>query len=317
MGLAGSARSVALAEALDTACQGLLLDAAGAAAVGADLARGALAAEALAPQHVDLLPFPTRQYTQNVFFSGVLNALTLLFVLAYIYPVSRLISAAVHEKETRMRESMLSMGLSEAALFSSHFGSLVLTNTLVAVGAAALLGASVYSRSNGGLLFLVFFAWGLALAAQTYLISVFFVRAKVASNLSAILFWLGYFPFIALTPQSGAGLRLAVSTLAPANLVNAWQIMASLEGMHGVALPRLRFSGVPRGRRLPRGGAAVLLLLLALRAAGVKKRLRRCWCPLRGGGLECGAGWWGRPPGQGQGRCWHWQPPWQPPAQRT
>ena len=200
------------------------------AALVADVAARLLADQARAPQQVDVLPFPTPPFTFDPFFQFALPNLGILMLLGYMPTVIRSVGRIVQEKELRMRESMLSMGLSEAALFASHFGSLLLTNTCVAVGITALLGATVFSRSSAGLLFLLFFSWGCALAAQTYLISIFFIRAKVASNLSGILFWLAYFPFIALTPQSGGAARGAVSLLAPANLIGAWQSMATLEG---------------------------------------------------------------------------------------
>ena len=47
----------------------------------ADLASGILRSESFAPQQVNLVPFPTAAYTRNVFYSGVLYGLTLLFVM--------------------------------------------------------------------------------------------------------------------------------------------------------------------------------------------------------------------------------------------
>jgi hypothetical protein len=43
-----------------------------------------LAGEARLPQQVDLIPFPTPQYSTNIFFSQVLYSLTLLFVIAFV-----------------------------------------------------------------------------------------------------------------------------------------------------------------------------------------------------------------------------------------
>ena len=78
-----------------------------------------LASEARLPQQVDLVPFPTPQYSTNIFFSQVLYSLTLLFVIAFVYPVSQLIRGLVLEKELRLREALRQMGATDGALWGS------------------------------------------------------------------------------------------------------------------------------------------------------------------------------------------------------
>lgn len=85
----------------------------------AEAAAAWLASEARLPQQVDLLPFPTPQYSTNVFFSQVLYSLTLLFVIAFVYPVSQLIRGLVLEKELRLREALRQMGATDSALWGS------------------------------------------------------------------------------------------------------------------------------------------------------------------------------------------------------
>lgn len=56
-------------------------------------------------------PYPVYEYNQNPFFAQVGFLLGVAMVMSTLYPVSRLVKTIVEEKETRMRELMLIMGL--------------------------------------------------------------------------------------------------------------------------------------------------------------------------------------------------------------
>ncbi|KAL9662446.1 hypothetical protein QQ045_027279 [Rhodiola kirilowii] len=61
------------------------------------------------PSHIRIVPFPTREYTDDEFQSIVKTVMGTLYILGFLYPVSRLISYYVFEKEQKIREGLLCM----------------------------------------------------------------------------------------------------------------------------------------------------------------------------------------------------------------
>jgi ATP-binding cassette subfamily A (ABC1) protein 3 len=206
----------------------LQLNGTGRSAVAADLAAGGLRGETLAPQQIDVLPFPVGAYTQNIFYQAILSSLTLLFVLAWVYSVSTLIAALVDEKEKRMRESMLSMGLGQLALYSSWFATYA-AMTLVVAAEISVVGVVLFPASSALLVFALFAAWGFSTITFCFLLSSFFTQAKVASVLGAALFILAFFSTYGLSETTPAASRVLYSLLCPAALDQAVMVLAALE----------------------------------------------------------------------------------------
>jgi ATP-binding cassette subfamily A (ABC1) protein 3 len=187
-----------------------------------------LASEARLPQQVDLLPFPTPQYSTNVFFSQVLYSLTLLFVIAFVYPVSQLIRGLVLEKELRLREALRQMGATDGALWCSWMAVYAALYFVMSI-LIAVCGIRVFPASNKALIFLLFFLYALAATAFCFLVSVFFTKSRVAAVLGSIIWVAAYFPFFALTAATPGYVKTAASLLAPTALGCAMDVIASLE----------------------------------------------------------------------------------------
>lgn len=73
------------------------------------------------------MPMPTAAYTQNVFFLHVGYLLGLTLAMAFLYPSSRLIQSLVEERETRMKETLLILGVRPWAHAASWLFTSVLT----------------------------------------------------------------------------------------------------------------------------------------------------------------------------------------------
>ncbi|KAL6987168.1 Phospholipid-transporting ATPase abca1, partial [Sarracenia purpurea var. burkii] len=65
------------------------------------------------PSKIRLAPFPTREYTDDEFQSIVKKVMGVLYLLGFLYPVSRLISYSVFEKEQKIKEGLYMMGLKD------------------------------------------------------------------------------------------------------------------------------------------------------------------------------------------------------------
>jgi ATP-binding cassette subfamily A (ABC1) protein 1 len=64
-------------------------------------------------------PFPIHGYTSSPFYDDVKNVFAIVFILAYLYAISRILVVFIYEKESRMREFMKILGINEKAIFIS------------------------------------------------------------------------------------------------------------------------------------------------------------------------------------------------------
>jgi len=173
-------------------------------------------AERYVPQQVDIVPFPYTAYQSNNFYSIVVGILPLFFILSMLFPVSRLVRGIVMEKEMKLREGMRMMGLTEASLFGSWIMLYVMLYFILAVIITAMTRKNIFKYSQPGVIGLCFFLFGLSSTMYSYLISVFFSRAKTASTVGIVLFLGGYFPFFAVQPNDiSQGAKLLSSLLSP------------------------------------------------------------------------------------------------------
>ena len=204
------------------------LDATQRAQLADDLRYSILAGEAMTPQQIDLVPFPVGPYTRNLFFQLALYPLLMLFVIAFVYPVSRLISSLVQEKELKLRESMRIMGTSDTALLGSWFIAYGLSYTILAV-LITMVGTGLFPNSSSSIVFAVFWSFGLSTISLSIFISVFFTQSKVASVIGSAAFIATYFAFFALSSTTSAPLKTLACLLSPTSLAAGLEVMATLE----------------------------------------------------------------------------------------
>jgi len=197
--------------------------------------------EAFAPQELALIPFPVSSYSTNLFYTVVLFALTLLFVIGSTVPVSRLVRALVVEKEEKLREAMFVMGVPYSALYLSWFTTYTLIFGTIAVITAAIF-TRVFPQSSPSIIFALFFFFGTATTTFCTFVSVFFSKAKTATVLGSVAFFSSYFvSFAALTPTATLPVLAGGSLLAPTALALAMDVLGSLEsngvGVTAITLP--------------------------------------------------------------------------------
>ncbi|KAF5208207.1 Abc transporter a family member, partial [Thalictrum thalictroides] len=73
------------------------------------------------PSNIRIAPFPTRAYTDDEFQSIIKKVMGVLYLLGFLYPISRLISYSVFEKEKKIREGLYMMGLKDEIFYLSWF----------------------------------------------------------------------------------------------------------------------------------------------------------------------------------------------------
>jgi len=196
-----------------------------------------LQSHALTPQQATLVPFPTASYYSTTFYSLAANVFSLSFVLFFFYPISQLIAAVVHEKESRIKEGMRMMGIPAAALTAAWYITYALAFLVSSFGIASAAAKTMFGRSDSYMIWFVFWLFGMAATAEAFLISVFFSRAKVASAVGTIIFLASFFPYYAVNdPLKPLMSKLGASFLAPVAFGLDLQVVAQLEasgiGLH-------------------------------------------------------------------------------------
>jgi ATP-binding cassette, subfamily A (ABC1), member 3 len=172
------------------------------------------------PQQVSLTPFPYFAFNENAFYGTALSILSFFLVIAYVFPVSRLIRGLVLEKEMKLREGMKMMGLGDAALFGSWFTFYgifwaVLSIIITLISSRTLFKFS-FQNGGGGTIWFIFFIFGLSCTSFAYLISVFFTQSKTASSIGIVVFIASFFPVFSVSDGSiETSVKLAASLLCP------------------------------------------------------------------------------------------------------
>jgi ATP-binding cassette subfamily A (ABC1) protein 3 len=81
----------------------------------------------------EITPMPTPAHTDDTFASVMGKLVGFLYTLAFIWPVTKIVKLLVEEKETRIKEGMKMMGLSETALFFSHLTTYTIVFAVTAI----------------------------------------------------------------------------------------------------------------------------------------------------------------------------------------
>ncbi|XP_075380013.1 phospholipid-transporting ATPase ABCA7 [Mycteria americana] len=167
--------------------------------------------------YVQQMPYPC--YVDDVFLRVLNRSLPLFMTLAWIYSVAMIIKGVVHEKETRLKETMKTMGLSSGILWLSWFLSSFIPFLLSSALLVLILKlGNILPYSDPAVIFLFLGTFSVATISQCFLISTFFPRANLASACGGIIYFSLYLPYVlcvAWRDHVTFPLRVLVSLLSP------------------------------------------------------------------------------------------------------
>ncbi|KAK7285619.1 hypothetical protein RJT34_20395 [Clitoria ternatea] len=168
------------------------------------------------PAHIRIAPFPTRQYTDDQFQLIIKKVMGILYLLGFLYPISRLISYTVFEKEQKIKEGLYMMGLKDGIFHLSWF----ITYTLQFAISSGILTActmdNLFKHSDKTLVFAYFFIFGLSAIMLSFFISTFFKRAKTAVAVGTLSFLGAFFPYYTVNDEGVSMiLKVIASLLSP------------------------------------------------------------------------------------------------------
>lgn len=191
---------------------------------------GFLSSHALLPQRVRVAPFPIVSFRRSDFYTFVQNVFALVFVMSFFFPSFFLIRGMVVEKETKIREGMRMMGMGDLPLYAAWYITYGLLFFIIASIIAIIVKAGMFSHSDGGIIILYFWLFGMTAVSLCFMISVFFSRAKLASIVGAVLFIATFFPYFSVNdPLDSSATKAAASLCSPVAFGLALDILAALE----------------------------------------------------------------------------------------
>jgi len=245
----------------------------------------------LTKPQIDIAPFPTPAHRDDTFASLLGSQLTFLWILAFVWPVTKLSKLLVEEKEKRMKEGMKMMGLSESALWLSWIATYTCSYVLTSTLACFILSFSVFEFADASVIWLWLFLYQMALMGLCFVVASLFTRARTASTFSALIYMGLYFVTFAFDEDSdSAGAKQGAAIFsAPAGLSFGASVLANYESNGGITWGRLSsdFNGYSTGVCL---GIFVLNIVLYFLLAmylnqvipnegGVKKPVYFCCLP--------------------------------------
>ncbi|OQS01309.1 ATP-binding Cassette (ABC) Superfamily [Achlya hypogyna] len=170
----------------------------------------------------DVYPFPIQGYISAPFFETIASVFPLVFIVAYLYAVSKVLVVLIQEKETKARELMKILGVSESAIVLSWFLT-YLVIFLVASVLQALAGTLLFPNTSGGILWILFFLFSMTTWAYGFIVSTFFTNARTGSLVGVSVFFAMYFVVSALA-EATEGAKMLASLLAPVALALCIQV---------------------------------------------------------------------------------------------
>ena len=135
----------------------------------------------------------------------------------------------VLEKETRIKEGMKIMGLTDGIYFLSYFIQYVVISFVVSFINAGIF-VLIFTKIPYIILFLILFLFSINVFALAFFFQSFTEKAKESLIISLILYYIMYFFYIiAFHENSGYNLKVGLSVFSPATLFFASVLLGKFE----------------------------------------------------------------------------------------
>ncbi|CAG9334839.1 unnamed protein product [Blepharisma stoltei] len=160
------------------------------------------------------VPMYYDKYTKDNFINAISGTLPFFLVISYLVPVCRMLSMIVQEKEYKIKEMMMIMGLSNKAYWLSWITYYFSVYTIIA-GVGALISMILFKYSNPGIMFLFYWLYGISCMTFSIFISMFFSKSRSAVMLGLMAFLITYFISFAVTDHTLDSESKTASSLLP------------------------------------------------------------------------------------------------------
>ncbi len=113
----------------------------------------------------------------------------LAITILYILPILRMITRIVAEKESKIREVMKMMGLSDTIYWLSWLLFYFIIVTVISGICTVLVSIRVFENSDKSLIFLFFWSFGMSLFGYVMFFQSLFSSARIASIFSVLIYF--------------------------------------------------------------------------------------------------------------------------------
>ncbi len=162
-----------------------------------------------------LQPLPTETTITDPFQQGLAVLLPLFLLLAYIPPVYNMTFKIVREKESRAKETMRIMGMTDLPYWMSWFIFYTVINTVVSTLALVTLLPAVITYSQPFFMWLFFWLYGQAVFGQIIFLQSMFTGSKYAGIVSTIIYFSGVLVNKAILSDDVTRMQKLIASLLP------------------------------------------------------------------------------------------------------
>jgi ATP-binding cassette subfamily A (ABC1) protein 3 len=179
-----------------------------------------------------IVPMQANDYNDDDF-ARVLPLLSFFMFLTYIVPLYRCTYRIVNEKETRARESMKMMGLTDSSYWLSWLTYFAMVVTMISLISTIMLGSIL--KSDSSVTFVLFWIYGISLFGYCLIVQSLFDKARTAGGFVATLYFVAsFFDNLVNKPYHDYTQKTLASILSPVALNRCVYVMSVAEGTVGL-----------------------------------------------------------------------------------
>ncbi|OQS03707.1 ATP-binding Cassette (ABC) Superfamily [Thraustotheca clavata] len=189
-----------------------------------------------------IFPFPIAAYKASPFFGLLGQYISFAFAMSYAQLYAGLIVALVNEKETKTREVLKIVGVEDSSIFVSWYITYGTIFFIVSGMQAIFSHTHLFANSSFLILFTFFTLSGFAVLSFGFFVSSFFSKAKTASFIGILIFFLFFLTSDMASSTSVAclaapvAMSVGISSLAQAEVASTGINFATISTDHnGVA----------------------------------------------------------------------------------
>ena len=142
---------------------------------------------------VAFTPMHSLDHKKDGFLDGGTGLLGFFIFISYITAVIKLINRLGTDKETKIRESMQMMGLKDTSYWLSWSIAYVSIYLVIAIFGTLIMAENIFPMTNGGLVFVILFLYGLSCMTFSMLIASIFQTAKSGILVGVLIYFVTYF----------------------------------------------------------------------------------------------------------------------------
>ena len=206
--------------------------------------KGTISDEIIKKAKIDFVMRPQKYelYREDIFGLFVGYIVPFFIVIAYMCPLCLYVLRMVSEKETKAKEGMKIMGMSESIYFLSYFIQYFIVNLIQSIINGIIIKL-VFEHVPYFIIFITFFLWGACVFSLIFFFQSFIDRTRVALILSLLIYFVMFFMSMAvMNAKVKKIIKIIISIFPPVGI----ELGIILFGKFESNFKDLKFSDVPK-----------------------------------------------------------------------